>query len=321
MVKGIVFALAACFVWGLTFVIPEFESSFTPIEIALGRYFMFGLLSLLIFSVSWRRGMLRYPFAIWKKALLFALASNIGCYTLLVLGVRYSSAEISALIVGIAPVTIAFYGNWKRKEGRFRELILPSMLIITGLLSINGFPFSEGGVVWTYALGMLCCCGTLVAWSWFVVVNATFVKEHPEVSASDWTTLMGVSTLIWVMVLTVAIALFFHSHINFEKYLYLNDALIGFIVGCVVLGLVCSGLGAWFWNRASYHLPVSLAGQLTVFQVIFGLLFAYSVDRRLPPLTESVGILLFLAAVCYDLRSLFPNVSISRRAQRRFGAP
>lgn len=49
MLLGCFFALLACFVWGAIFVVPEYLSDFTGLEIALGRYLVYGSLSLLFF--------------------------------------------------------------------------------------------------------------------------------------------------------------------------------------------------------------------------------------------------------------------------------
>ena len=87
-----------------------------------------------------------------------------------------------------------------------------------------------------------------------------------------------------------------------EKYFIFNDELKRFLIGSSILGLICSWVGAFLWNKASLHLPVSLAGQLTVFETIFGVLFVYIVDRAVPSILESVGIVILLIAIVYGIR-------------------
>ena len=46
----------------------------------------------------------------------------------------------------------------------------------------------------------------------------------------------------------------------------------------------------------------SFAGQLTILETVFGLILIYILEQRLPPVVESIGIVLFLAAIIYGIR-------------------
>lgn len=302
MFNGIVFALGACFIWGLIFVVPQFMSSFSSIEITLGRYLFYGTVSTLIFCKSKFQGRCRYPRSIWMKALTFSLISTIGYYSFVVLALRYSTPAICALILGISPITIAFYGNWKEKETTFRSLIIPSLLILFGLILINIPHFETSASPTSYFLGLICSFLALIAWSWYVVANSRFLKQHPDVRSSDWSTLIGVATLFWVMVITLLLTLFFENQLHLEKYFTPTREVTHFLIGSAILGLLCSWLGAFLWNRASLHLPVSFAGQLTIFETIFGVIFVYTLQQQLPPLMEGIGILFLLIAIVYGIR-------------------
>jgi drug/metabolite transporter (DMT)-like permease len=301
MFWGIVFALCACFIWGLIFVVPQFMTGFTAIEIALGRNLVYGIVSCLIFAkAQWQRSC-RYPRSIWLKALYFSIISTIGYYTFLVLALRFSTPAVCALILGISPITIAFYGNWKQKETTFRSLIIPSLLILIGLAIINIPHLEATESLGAYILGLICCCFALTAWSWYVVANARFLKNHSHVRSSDWSTLIGVVTLFWVMLFALILGLFFQDQLHLQKYIIMNDELIHFFCGSAVLGLLCSWLGAFLWNKASLHLPVALSGQLTIFETIFGVLFVYTIQGHFPPLLESIGIVILLLAIIYGI--------------------
>ena len=302
MIKGIVFALGACFIWGLIFVVPQFMTGFTSIEVALGRYLLYGIISSLIFCKSKLQGTCRYPREIWIKALYFSLISTIGYYTCLVLALRYSTPAICALVLGISPIVIAFYGNWKQKETAFRSLAIPSILILLGLVIINIPHIEATDSISGYVLGLGCSFLALIAWSWYVVANARFLKHHPEVHSSDWSTLIGVVTLFWVFMFALFLSVFCENQLHMEKYITPSPELTRFLIGSAVLGLLCSWIGAFLWNRASVYLPVSLAGQLTIFETIFGVLFVYILERHVPPAIESMGILLLFIAIVYGIR-------------------
>jgi len=304
MVKGIVFALAACSVWGLLFVIPQFLNGFSTIEITLGCYLFYGLISIGIFLTDRSRGKCCYPWAIWYKASYFSLISTIIYYTCVVLALRYATPATCALIMGTSPIVIAFYGNFKRKECRFRSLLIPSFLMVLGIIVLNTPQFGSNQNPVNYLLGLIFGFVGLISWGWYVVENSQFLKENPEVQSGDWSTLVGVATLFWVAFSAVVTLLFFRDHIDLNKFLLFDKALAHYALGCAILGLICTWLAAFFWNRSSMLLPVPLLGQLAIFETLFGLLYVYTFDQRLPSPVESLGISLLLGAVIYGIRSI-----------------
>lgn len=301
MIKGIAFALAACFIWGLIFIVPQFMAGFTPIEIAIGRYSFFGILSACILFRERLSGLCYYPLPIWAKALYFSLSSSFFYYTCVILALRYSTPAVCALILGISPISIAFYGNWKHRECSYKSLVLPSLLILVGLVIINAPHLTESSSPLEYALGLACSSLALMAWSWYVVANSAFLKSNPQVASSDWSTIIGVSTLFWVGIFMGFFAFVFPDQLELQKFVTVGPALNNYLMGSAILGILCSWLGAFLWNKASFYLPVSLAGQLTIFETIFGLVFVYALEQRIPPLMECAGIGLLLGAVFYGI--------------------
>ena len=309
MYKGFLFALGACFIWGLIFIVPQFMNGFTSIEIALGRYLFFASISTLIFSIERVQGFCRYPKGIWFKALRFSLFATIIYYTSVILALRYATPAVCALVLGISPITIAFYGNWKQKECSYKSLFLPSGLILGGLVAINfpHFTESESPTLFMWGLGFSLIA--LACWSWFVVANARFLKDHPLVCPSDWSTLIGVTSIVWVIICGSVLGMYFEEHVSFNKFATSNPQLLNFLIGCAILGLVCSWFGSFLWNKASFYLPVSLAGQLTIFETIFGVLFVYTLEQRLPPQIEFMGIAILLTAVLLGMRVTLRSAS------------
>ncbi len=305
MVKGINFALAACFVWGLIFVVPQFMDGFSAIEVALGRYLFYGLISAAIFLKATLQGQGRYPRAIWIQALYFSFASTIFYYTCVVLSLRYATPAICALVLGISPITIALYGNYKERECSFKSLLVPSILILIGLVIINA-PYLDASSSSEHILGILCSFLALLVWSWYAVANSKFFKVNPQISCNAWSTLVGVATLFWVAFFALVLGLFFTDLVDVSKFTSLNfdnTQLYKFLIGGAILGIFCSWVGAFLWNSASIHLPVSLAGQLTIFETIFGLVFVYLLKQEIPQLFECVGISFLFFAIFLGIRS------------------
>lgn len=310
MLKGVLCALTACLIWGTIFVIPRFVEGFTPIEVALGRYLIYGIVSVGIFLKSRWSGLCRYPRAIWLKAFWFSPVSTIVYYTSIVLAVRYSTPAICALIVGISPITIAFYGNWKQKECSYRSLILPSFLILVGLVIINVPQMNVSESISEYAMGIICALVALSAWTWFVEANSRFLKDYSSVSSKDWVTLVGIATLFWVILFGIVLMTCFHEQFHMYKYTELNTELLSFMGGCVFLGIMCSWVGTMLWNQASFYLPVSLMGQLTIFETIFGVVFVYSFAQQVPPPLECLGMVILLGAVIYGIQRSSQTVRV-----------
>lgn len=302
MIKGIAYALGACLVWGLIFVVPQFLDGFSSIEISLGCYFFYGVISFVIYLYEWFQKSARFSWSTWYKASYFSLISTIIYYTSVVLALRFATPAISALILGISPIGIAFYGNSKKKEVRNRRLILPALLILLGLVVINAPLMTQSDSPSSYLLGLFCGFIGLLSWVWYVVENSHFLKENPTISPGDWSTLVGVATLFWVVLGGLILAFFFSEDINMHKYYNFDLPTVKFLIGCTILGVLCTWLAAYFWNQASMKLPISLLGQLAVFETIFGLIYVYTIDQRLPTHIEYLGISLFLSAVAVGIK-------------------
>lgn len=302
MIQGVIYALSACLIWGLIYVVPQFSPNFSSIEVVLGCYFFYGLVSVLMFFKSHLNGKNRYSKAIWMKAFELSLVSTIIYYTFVVLALRHSPPAICTLILGISPITIAFYSNWQQKEIGFKSLIVPSILILIGLVIINA-PQLETRTYSGYFFDLTYSFLALVAWTWYVVANARFLKQHPGFRSSDWTTLVGVATLFWVFFFALILSITFGNHIQMEKYLTWNEELRVFLIGSAILGILCSWVGAFLWNKASQRLPVFLTGQLTVFETIFGVTFVYWATGTSPTLFETTGIILLLTAIVFGIRN------------------
>lgn len=300
MFKGVIFALGACFSWAFIYIIPQFITGFSSMEIALGRYLIYGLLSLLLFCYARMRGRCLFPRAVWIKAIHFALICTIGYYIFLVLALRYATPAICALVLGTSPVTCAIYGNWKQKEISFRKLIVPAAFILGGLVIINYSHFDMNAS--SYLFGLICSCLALAAWTWYVEANSRFLKNNPEIPSSDWCTLIGIGTLFWVVIFTAVLLCFFPEQLHFEKYCVFDSDLIRFLAGSVILGVLCSWIAEYLWNESSLFLPVSLVGQLTIFETAFAVILTFLIENRLPIYTENIGMAIQFIGIFYGIQ-------------------
>lgn len=298
MLKGVLLVLCACLIWGLIFVVPGLMADFSPLEVALGRYFFLGVVSSVLMISQGLKKWRAVPWAIWRKAAIYAGVVNIFYYFSLVTGLRYSNASVIALLLGLSPITLSFYGNWRQKECSYQQLILPSLLIGGGLFCVNweAFLLLSGQASWEYAFGLCCGILSLAAWNWYVVANANFLKTHEQISSSDWSTLIGIATFAWVLLIIPGFVALSPAE-DLMKYSEGGPSLYYFLAGSFILGMFCSWLGSYLWNVGSQKLPISLAGQLTIFETIFGILFVFLLEASLPTFLEFLGIASILSGV------------------------
>ncbi|GAA1338517.1 DMT family transporter [Saccharothrix algeriensis] len=294
---GVAVGVLANMAWGLAFLVPVLLAEFDPVVITVGRYLCYGLVSLVLVVVT--RNRLRYPLPVWRSAVLFAVAGNVGYYFFVVQGVALVGAPVVAVVIGTLPVTVALYGNLRHRDHPFRRLVPSLLLIGCGLVVVNAVEVDWSGAsgrgLAGQLLGVGCAVVALALWTWFGVANATFLKANPAISSAEWSTLVGVATLALSALAT--------------PFLLGRDVagpgarLWWLVLGSLVLGLVVSWGGTLLWNRASTLLPVSVAGQLIVFETLSGLAYVYLATSRVPPWLEVVGIALVVAGVLIALRS------------------
>ncbi|MCC5832330.1 MAG: DMT family transporter [Chlamydiales bacterium] len=296
---GLFFAISACFVWGAIFVIPEFLSDFSGVEIVLGRYLVYGIISAVLFLRYGFEKIGQIPKTAWIKAFTFALFSNIIYYLGIIGGIRFASAPLAVLIIGTAPIVIALYGNWHAREISFKSMIIPCIWILFGvvMVDLNEIDWSFTTDSLQYMIGLSGALAALIAWSWYAVHNARFLKRNPNIPSTEWATLIGVCTLFWAVLMGIVFAFIFEQGVDLSKFTHWSSATVRFLIGSLILGIVCSWLGCYFWNRASVYLPVSLMGPFLIFESIFGLVFVYSYNLRLPSLYEVIGIISMLGGI------------------------
>lgn len=127
--------------------------------------------------------------------------------------------------------------------------------------------------------------------------------------------MIGVSALFWALFFIAILQLFFVEEPALKKYSLENPFFGHFLIGSAILGLVCSWAGAYFWNQASLHLPVTLAGYMTVLETIFGILFVYIIEGAPPSLSEVVGIALLLSAVLSGIQIISKRESLIQQTE------
>lgn len=271
--------------------------------ITLGRYLIYGVLSLglLMMSVT---GIKTLTPMQWKMAFLFALTGNVGYYFLLTMAIQNAGITIPALIIGALPVTVMIYGNLKNKDIRFSRLWPSILLILSGIIGINIFKhlaLPAGASANHLLVGALYAVAALSLWTWYGVKNSSYLKNNPNLTSANWSLAIGICCLLQSL---IAFPVMFLDGNSDGIFLGAHgDPLFQVALGCLILGVVVSWLATIWWNNVSRHLPVSLCGQLIVFETISGLIYGHILDGAMPQMFEVVSVVVIIAGVLLGIQS------------------
>lgn len=285
---GIGAGIAAGALWGLVFLAPELTAGFTSMQLSAGRYLAYGLISAVLIAPSWKRLARTLTLQEWKGLIWLSLTGNIVYYVLLAAAVQMGGVAMASLVIGLLPVAVTIIGSRDAHAVPFRKLI-PSILFgLAGLLCISWQSLSTPGQ--GSFLGLLCAIGALVAWTTYAVANSRWLGSLHSVSAHEWSLLTGVVTGLEALVLAVpAFLMAATPHPNTE-WLYFAGIVTG-------IAFACSIIGNALWNYASRALPLTLMGQMIVFETIFAALYGFLWEHRWPTTAESLAMVLLIAGV------------------------
>ncbi|THC43346.1 DMT family transporter [Massilia sp. Mn16-1_5] len=285
---GIGAGIAAGAVWGLVFLAPKLTPGFTPLQLSAGRYLAYGLVAAALLAPTWRRVAARLSRTEWQALVWLALCGNIVYYLFLATAVQQGGVAMASLVIGFLPVAVTLVGSRDRHAVPLRRLLPSLVLSIAGLLCISGESVFRAGA--GSLLGLGCAFGALVSWTIYAVANSRWLARLQNVSAHEWSLLVGVVTGVEAVVL--AVPAFMGTQAGHSEADWM--AFAGIVTTVAVL---CSVVGNGLWNVASRVLPLSLMGQMIVFETVFAALYGFLWEGRWPTMGESVAMVLLLAGV------------------------
>jgi drug/metabolite transporter (DMT)-like permease len=294
---GIFFVLSACLAWSLVFVIPEFLVGFSALEISLARFFFFGLVSVVLLFTSRKKLLSRAYMSAWIKASWLGFVSSIVCYTATIFCIQYSGSAVATMLFGIVPIGVSLYGNLKKKEYPTYYFLWPCLIMGLGTVLTNLGAFAvQAESLSSHLFGLFCGIVGVLCWIGYVIITFDYMEENQHIDSIDWVVMIGASLLCFIVFTGLVLAC---TTDVLEKYARLSQEVWPFFGWTFVLGTVCSWLALYLWTQGNLRLPVSLAGQLVIFQLIFGLILVYSYHKRLPLPIEMTGIACMLIGVLF----------------------
>ncbi|MGF6599661.1 drug/metabolite transporter (DMT)-like permease [Paraburkholderia sp. GAS448] len=303
MQRGVAYGVMAGALWGMVFLVPRLLPDFSPLLLGAGRYTMYGVVSLVAALPAARSLLARLSREDLRALVTLALAGNILYYILLTSAVHMIGIAPSSLIVGVLPVTVTLLGRRDHGAVPLARLALPLAMVVAGIACINIDVFTvdggSPGSVLTKLTGLACATGALACWTWFAVENARYLQRNTRFSGNEWSLLWGVVTGGLGAALWVVIALLPSGALQMPLA---DERWHLFWMLNLVLAIGASWLGNGLWNAASKRLPLTLSGQLIVFETLFALLYGFIYDHRMPRPLEIAAIALLVAGVSWSVR-------------------
>lgn len=280
---GILFGIVAGALWGTVFVAPQLARDFTGLQLAAGRYLVYGLVSAVLLIPRWPALHGWIEARHWRALVGLSLLANIIYYIALATAVQWGGVAMASLVIGFLPVAVTVVGSRAAGAVPLRRLAPSLFFSAIAILCIGGQALAGGGQFdWRRVAGFLCAVTALVSWTIYALRNAKWLHALPHVSAHDWNLLTGLVTGALSLLLVPA-ALYFdattHSAGAWTRF-------AGISAGMAVFASI---LGNNFWNHMSRMLPLTLVGQMILFETLFALLYGFLWEWRLPVVTEWIA--------------------------------
>ncbi len=270
--------------WGLVFLAPELGHEFSPIQLTIGRYLAYGAISLILILPHWRRLARKANSQVWLALSWLALTGNTLYYILLSCAVQFGGVAMTSLVIGFLPVAVTIIGSRDKNAVPLNRLVPSLLFCAMGALCIGWQTISNpsGKVSVAQIMGVVCALGALASWTTYAISNSRWLSRLGSISIHDWNLLLGLVTGAQsLLLLPVGIMLTINQQTDIGW-----TRLIGISVS---IALLCSFAGNALWNKMSRLLPLTMVGQMILFETLFALLYGFLWEQRLPTLSETLA--------------------------------
>lgn len=272
---GVAYGAGAGAMWGLVFLAPALVGEFAPLQLAVGRYLAFGVLAGCLVAPRWSVLSALLSRKDWLSLCWLALCGNTLYYVLLSAAVQAGGIALTSLIIGFLPVAVTVIGSKDHGAVPLRRLAPSLLCCMAGAVCIGWQALRQPSLTGQPWLGVVCALGALGLWTAYAVNNSRCLSRLHHVSAQDWNLLLGLVTGAQA-VLLLPVALLGGS------LQHSGGAWSAFVVVSCSVAVIASLFGNALWNRMSRLLPLTLVGQMILFETLFALLYGFLWERRWP---------------------------------------
>lgn len=293
MSRGINYGIGAGALWGLVFLAPELVRAFAPLQIAIGRYLCYGVLSIVMIWPRRREIFFRVNFREWRALFWLSIAGNTLYYILLSNAVHQGGIAMTSLVIGFLPVAVTIIGSQDSGAIPLRKLAPSLILCAGGAICIGWEAIAKAatGTEQTLLTGLFCAIAALASWTCYAVGNQRYLTKLDNISAQEWNLLTGIVTGGQALVM-LPLALMFVPETHHDTFAWLQ-------LGGVSMGLAifASLTGNALWNKMSKILPLTLVGQMILFETLFALIYGFIWEQRLPHVSEIAAFIFVVTSV------------------------
>jgi drug/metabolite transporter (DMT)-like permease len=304
MLGGILAGLTAGALWGLIFIAPLGVAPYAGVDLAIGRYLVFALTSLLIFALL-RASRMKLTMREFGTGIFLGMLGYGAFYGFLVIAVAHAGPQISALVIGLLPILLAIAGNIDGgKQLPWRSLFAPIVMIGAGLALVHGFALLEAETPQArgeIALGIFAALGSVASWVGFGIINARALAQRPDMNSLTWTGLHGIGAGIGILLFGAAAIPF--GLVRLHELGFLWPEAKPLLLWSLAVGFFGAWIASYLWVVATKRLPLVLSGQLFVAEPGFGVIYGFLWQQRLPNLAETIGIIAVFGGVLIGIRA------------------
>ncbi|MCP1222387.1 DMT family transporter [Acetobacter orientalis] len=293
LVLGTVCGIGAGALWGLVFLAPELVRAFTPLQLAVGRYLAYGALSAALIAPRWQRLLFTVKRQDWAALFWLSLFGNTLYYILLSMAVQAGGIALTSLVLGFLPVTVTLIGS-RDKGAAPLGVLLPSLLCCAaGAVCIGWQAITTPGASNNAVTGLIYALAALISWTAYAVGNSRCLMRLPTVSIHDWNLLVGLVTGAQAVLLLPVVLLSGHL-----QYSTLQWGQFGAV--SLAVAVIASLVGNALWNRMSRLVPLTMTGQMILFETLFALIYGFLWEERWPRPLEiaAFGLLVLSVLTC-----------------------
>ena len=292
---GIAASIAAGALWGLVFLAPELTRGFSALQLSAGRYLAYGAIAAVLMIRSWRRLLPHLGRREWQALCWLSLAGNIVYYLFLARAVQAGGIATASVVIGLLPVAVTLAGSRDAGAVPVRQLLPSIVFSIAGLACISWQPLLAQGQH-TSPAGLLYAVGALACWTIYAVGNSRWLSRLTAITPHEWSLLTGLVTGAEALLLGLAAMASSAQPHAASDWMRFTAVVTG-------VALLCSIIGNGLWNYASRALPLSLMGQMIVFETLFAALYGFVWEARWPTMMEASAMVLLAAGVASCARA------------------
>ncbi len=300
---GLFYGMLAGALWGGIFLAPKLiPVGFTPLQLSTARYLTYGIIALALIAPRIKRVSAQFGRAEWTALLWLSLVGNLLYYVFISTAVQLSGVAFTSIIIGFLPVAVTIIGSMDHGAVSLKRLWPSLLLSAVGIIGISWQSLMHDGTALDARkiIGLLAAIGALASWTAFAVGNARWLVRLHAVSADEWNLMTGVVT--GGLALVLAIPAF-----AFGGIAHPGSDWAQFTMVAVGLGISASIFGNALWNRMSRLLPLTMVGQMILFETLFALLYGFLWENRGPTPIESIAIVSVVLSVLLCMRAHRPQ--------------